>query len=99
MEMPSKETRTYKDPTQPVEFRIDDLLARMTLDEKVACLGTDPSVPRLGVSGSGHIEGLHGVAMGEPGGWGGGAPIPTTTFPQAIGLGQTWDPELPSPGN
>ena len=85
---------TFQDPAQPMEERIDDLLALMTLEEKVACLGTDPSVPRLGLRGSGHIEGLHGVAMGEPGGWGGKEPIPTTTFPQAIGLGQTWDPEL-----
>jgi beta-glucosidase len=66
----------------------------MTLDEKIACLGTKPSVPRLGVHGSDHIEGLHGVAMGEPGGWGRDNPVSTTTFPQAIGLGQTWDPQL-----
>ena len=84
----------YHDPTQPLEARIDDLLSRMTLEEKIACLGTNPSVPRLGVRGSEHIEGLHGVAMGEPGGWGGDDPLPTTTFPQAIGLGQTWDPDL-----
>ena len=30
----------YKDPRQPVEKRVDDLLARMTLDEKVAQLET-----------------------------------------------------------
>ena len=64
----------------------------MTLSEKVHCLSTDPSVPRLGVKGSGHIEGLHGVAMGEIGGWGkfgDQEAIPTTTFPQEIGLGET----------
>ncbi len=88
----------FQDPDQPLEARIDDLLTRLTLEEKVSCLGTDPSVPRLGLRGSGHIEGLHGVAMGEPGGWGkfdgDKMPVPTTTFPQAIGLGQTWDPAL-----
>jgi beta-glucosidase len=84
----------FQDPAQSLEERIDDLLALLTLEEKVGCLGTDPSVPRLGLQGSGHIEGLHGVAMGEPGGWGGKEPIPTTTFPQSIGLGQTWDTEL-----
>ncbi len=86
----------FQDPDLPLEQRVDDILARMTRDEKVFCLGTqgaDPSVPRLGIRGSGHIEGLHGVAMGEPGGWGGKEPVPTTTFPQAIGLGQTWDPD------
>jgi beta-glucosidase len=91
---PIDETGSYKDPERPIEMRIDDLLSSMTLEEKVACLGTNPSIPRLGVRGSGHIEGLHGVAMGEPGKWGGERPIPTTTFPQAIGLGQTWDPGL-----
>jgi beta-glucosidase len=41
------------------------------------------------------VEGLHGVALGGPGGWGGrGLVTPTTQFPQSHGLGQTWDPEL-----
>jgi len=94
MDTPNSNIPAYQDPAQPLEARIDDLLSRMSLEEKIACLSTDPSVPRLGVKGSGHIEGLHGVAMGEPGGWGGDNPLPTTTFPQAIGLGQTWDPDL-----
>jgi beta-glucosidase len=83
----------FRDPDLPAERRIDDLLARMTIDEKIECLGTNPSVPRLGVVASGHVEGLHGLAMGGPGGWGRNAPIPTTTFPQAVGLAETWDPE------
>jgi len=94
MDIQNSNIPAYQDPAQPLEARIDDLLSRMTLAEKIACLGTNPSVPRLGVKGSEHIEGLHGVAMGEPGGWGGDNPLPTTTFPQAIGLGQTWDPDL-----
>ena len=51
------------------------------------------------------IEGLHGVAMGGPGNWGRKSPgaagkyggtsaIPTTQFPQAVGLAATWDPAL-----
>jgi len=53
---------------------------------------------------SGQVEGLHGVAMGgigwqthspgPPGRWGGKSIIPTTQFPQPIGLGETWDPSL-----
>lgn len=53
---------------------------------------------------SGQFEGLHGIAMGgigwqthspgEPGRWGGKSIIPTTQFPQPIGLGETWDPAL-----
>ena len=77
--------------------RIDALIAQLTLDEKVRCLSTDPSVPRLGIRASGHVEGLHGLALGGPGEWGkrgSGGPVPTTTFPQAIGLAETWDPQL-----
>jgi beta-glucosidase len=84
----------FRDPDRTAEARLDDLLARLTLDEKVDCLGTDPSVPRLGIRGSGHVEGLHGLALGGPGRWGDDRPVPTTTFPQAIGLGETWDPEV-----
>ena len=68
----------------------------MTLEEKIDALSTNPTVPRLGVVGTGHVEGLHGLALGGPGGWEGRnqTVIPTTTFPQARGLGQTWDPAL-----
>lgn len=78
------------------EARITDLLAHMTLEEKIHALSTDPSVPRLGLAGSGHVEGLHGLALGGPGHWEGRnlAVTPTTQFPQARGLGQTWDPGL-----
>ena len=84
----------FRDPERPIEARIDNILALMTLEEKVQCLGTKPSVPRLGIEGSGHVEGLHGLALGGPGMWGEEEPIATTTFPQAIGLGESWDPDL-----
>ncbi len=84
----------FQNPDLPVEERIDNLLSLMTLEEKVACLGTNPSVPRLGVKGTGHMEGIHGLAAGGPANWGGKTPSPTTTFPQGIGLGETWDPEV-----
>ena len=58
------------------------------LEEKIACLGTNPSVPRLGIKGSGHVEGIHGLTQGGPGKWGSPMTIPTTTFPQGIGLGK-----------
>jgi beta-glucosidase len=68
----------------------------MTLDEKINCLSTRLSVPRLGVKGTHTIEGLHGLAYSGPANWGvkGAKASPTTTFPQAIGLAETWDPEL-----
>lgn len=86
----------FQNPNLETEKRIDNLLSLMTLEEKVAVLSTNPSVPRLGVVGTGHVEGLHGLALGGPGEWGGKgkAPIPTTTFPQAYGLGETWDVDL-----
>jgi beta-glucosidase len=84
----------FRDPEAPLEARIDDLFSRMTLEEKVSCLSTNPSLPRFGIVASGHVEGLHGLSQGGPGKWGKDDPIPTTTFPQSIGLGETWDPEL-----
>jgi len=87
-------TYPFQDPDVREEARIDDLIARLTLSEKIDCLSTNPSVPRLGVVASGHVEGLHGLAQGGPGKWGRDEPTPTTTFPQAIGLGETWDPAL-----
>ena len=100
----------FQSPNLPTEQRIDNLLSLMTLQEKIDALGTDPDVPRLGVHGSGQIEGLHGVALGGPGGWGRvfppgvrrgtpgvhplNKPLETTQFPQEVGLGETWDPEL-----
>jgi beta-glucosidase len=66
----------------------------MTIDEKIECLDTNPSVPRLGIKGSGHVEGIHGLTQGGPGKWGRPMTIPATTFQQGIGLGETWDAEL-----
>src|ERR1041385_4515853 len=49
----------FQNPDIDIEARIKNLLSLMTLEEKVACLGTKPNVPRLGVECSGHVEGLH----------------------------------------
>ena len=84
----------FQDPDRSAEERIDDLIARMTLDEKIGCLASRAAVPRLGVAGSPHIEGYHGVAQGGPSNWGRRNPTATTQFPQAYGLGSTWDPDL-----
>lgn len=66
--------------------RIDDLLTRLTLDERIALLHQfTPGVERLGLAAfrTGQ-EALHGVA------WMG----PATVFPQAVGLGATWNEDL-----
>lgn len=86
----------FQNPDLDMETRVDDLLSRMTLEEKVSALSTDPSVPRLGIKGAPHIEGYHGVAMGGPANWApkGDERVPTTQFPQAYGMGATWNPDL-----
>jgi beta-glucosidase len=84
----------FQNPDLPMEERISDLIGRMTLGEKIDALATRASVPRLGVVGSPHIEGYHGVAQGGPSNWGRRNPTATTQFPQAYGLGATWDPDL-----
>jgi len=84
----------FQDPKLDVEKRIDNIISLLTLDEKILCLGTNPSIPRLGIKGTGHIEGLHGVALGGPGNWGRRKLVTTTTFPQSYGLAETWDTAL-----
>lgn len=84
----------FQDPGRPAEERITDLVGRLTLEEKIACMAGRAAVPRLGVQGSPHIEGYHGVAQGGPSNWGRRNPTATTQFPQAYGLGATWDADL-----
>jgi beta-glucosidase len=76
--------------------RIRNLISLMTLDEKINCLSTRISVPRLGIKGTRTVEGLHGLAYSGPANWAvkGTKASPTTTFPQAIGLAEMWDPEM-----
>jgi beta-glucosidase len=83
---------SFSDPSLQMDKRIDNLLSLMTTEEKVACLGTNTSVSRLGVPNIGSSEGIHGVVQREPRGT--RQPITTTQFPQAKGLGESWDPEL-----
>ena len=86
----------FQDTNLEDETRIDNLVSLMTLDEKIMCLSTRLTIPRLGITGTHSSEGLHGLALSGPANWavkGKGASA-TTTFPQSIGLAQTWDPVL-----
>ncbi len=86
----------FHDTALDDEKRLDNLISLMTLEEKINFLSTSLSVPRLGIKGTKIVEGLHGLALSGPANWavrGRGASV-TTTFPQAIGLAQMWDPEL-----
>ena len=80
------ETPPYKDPSLPIEKRVDDLVSRMTLAEKVSQLmNAAPAIDRLDIPEyEWWNEGLHGVARAGY----------ATVFPQAIGLAATWDTNL-----
>jgi beta-glucosidase len=86
----------FRDTKLSDEARIDDLLKRLTIEEKIDLMSNAPKIPRLGLAFSGQVEGLHGLALGGPANWGGHDRLdqPTTTFPQEKGLGATWDPAL-----
>jgi beta-glucosidase len=84
----------FQNPNLPVEERISNAVSLMTLDEKINFLHFRAGVPRLGIPPLGSAEGLHGEAMGGVANWTPKPPISTTIFPQAIGLGETWDPEI-----
>lgn len=80
----------FRDPGAPLERRVDDLVARLTLEEKIGLLGqVQPAIPRLGIAAfTNFTEGLHGL------GWVRGGSVTATTFPQSVGLGETWDADL-----
>lgn len=73
--------------------RVDNVISLLTLEEKIALLSTDLGVPRLGIPQCNQVEGLHGLSLSSPGNKRGDT-IPTTIFPQAYGLGETWDRDL-----
>ncbi|MER5957046.1 glycoside hydrolase family 3 C-terminal domain-containing protein [Streptomyces sp. NPDC001893] len=76
----------HPDAAPPTDKRVDDLLSRLTLDERIALLHQfTPGAERVGLAAfrTGQ-EALHGVA------WMG----PATVFPQSVGLGATWNDDL-----
>ena len=76
----------YKDKSFPISKRIDDLLSRLTLEEKAGFISyMNDGVPRLGIPPySWWNEALHGVARSGC----------ATVFPQAIAMAATFSPEL-----
>ncbi len=83
---PADNKPLYLDYTQPVEKRVDDLVSRMTLEEKISqMVNSAAAIPRLNVPEyDWWNECLHGVAR---------AGI-ATVFPQAIGLSASWDTDM-----
>ncbi len=76
----------FMNPALPAEQRVNDLVSRMTLEEKVQQMRDHaPAIPRLGVPKyDWWNEGLHGVAFAGD----------ATNFPQVIGMAATWDTNL-----
>src|SRR5262245_47300573 len=76
----------YKDPSLPTAKRVDDLVSRMTLEEKVSqMMNAAAPIERLGIPAyDWWNEALHGVARAGY----------ATVFPQAIGLAATWNEDL-----
>ena len=76
---------SFYDPKLPVQKRVEDVVSRLTLEEKVSLMQmASPSIPRLGIAPY-HwwTEALHGMTHDL-----------STVFPQAIGLSATWDTDL-----
>jgi beta-glucosidase len=100
----TSEIPPYKNPSLPVEQRVQDLLSRMTLQEKVAMLsGADwmQSVPnaRLGIPSIKMADGPAGIRS-----WAGpssetkadtsATKVTTTAFPAGVAMAATWDISL-----
>lgn len=76
----------WRDPSEPLELRVQDLIRRMSLAEKAAQMRNNaPAIPRIGLPAYDYWnECLHGVGRAGV----------ATVFPQAIGMAATWDVPL-----
>jgi len=76
----------YLDPELTVAERVQDLLSRLTIDEKLGqFMHAADGIPRLGIAPYNYwSEGLHGVGRNGR----------ATVFPQAIAMSATWNPGL-----
>ncbi|WP_344481809.1 glycoside hydrolase family 3 protein [Nonomuraea monospora] len=91
------ETYPFQNPALPLEQRVEDLLGRLTLDEKLGLLHqSQPAIPRLGIAyHKNGTEALHGVAWSNHLNDNWNQKFASgTVFPQAIGLASTWDTAL-----
>ena len=79
-------TSVFRDPSRPLNARVNDLISQLSLEEKTQqMLDQSPAIVRLGIPAySWWNEALHGVGRSGP----------ATVFPQAIGLGATFDDDL-----
>jgi beta-glucosidase len=76
----------FQDPANSIDIRVDDLVNRLTLEEKAGMMvNNSPAIERLGIPEyNWWNECLHGVGRAGK----------ATVFPQAIGMAATFDDEL-----
>jgi beta-glucosidase len=79
---PADSSPPYLNPALPIEARVNDLISRMTLEEKVSQLVNQArAIPRLKIPAyDWWSEALHGDAVNS-----------TTEFPEPVGLAATFD--------
>ena len=85
------ESSVYRDPSRPLEERVQDLLRRMSVPEKASLKGGGTpfgmnSIPRLGIPALRVTDGPNGVRSNEG--------EPTTAFPVGVAMAATWNPDL-----
>jgi len=107
--MLSAQEYPFQDTKLSEEERLDNAISLMTIEEKIGTL-VGQGVPRLGIANPGATEAIHGIVrggdadlpnLGNAGQFGGGWPgrpkpkyTNSTAFPQAYGIGETWDREM-----
>ena len=107
--MLSAQEYPFQDPKLSEDERLDNAVSLMTIEEKIGTI-VGQGVPRLGIANPGATEAIHGIVrggdadlpnLGNAGQFGGGwpgRPAPkytnSTAFPQAYGIGETWDREM-----
>lgn len=84
--LPAQSTYPFQNPDLPLQERVDDLLGRLTVDEKIAQLMHEaPAIERLGIPAyNWWNESLHGVARAGY----------ATVFPQSITMAASWNDSL-----
>lgn len=78
-------TEIYRQASMPLEQRLDDLIARLSLEEKAQVLDhKGPTIERIQLRSDQWNQCLNGVKWDRP----------TTMFPTCIAMGATWNPSL-----
>ena len=86
-EKPTAEEYPFRDPELSFEERVDDLISRLSLQEKIDQLNYDaPAIEHLNIPAyNWWNECLHGVGRAGK----------ATVFPQTIGMAASWNKQAP----